>query len=101
VQLVAVFAPHAAEELWERLGHDKSVFDSGWPVFEAALAAEDVVTIAVQVNGKTRGTIQLPTGAGQSEALAAAMADQSISKFVSGTPKKIIFVANRLLNLVV
>jgi leucyl-tRNA synthetase len=101
VQLVAVFAPHAAEELWERLGHEKSVFDSGWPLFDAALAAEDMMTIAVQVNGKTRGTIQLATGAGQSDVLAAAMADQSISKFVTGTPKKIIFVANRLLNLVV
>ena len=59
VQLVAPFAPHIAEELWEKLGHTESVFDSGWPAFDAALAAEELMTIAVQVNGKTRGTIQV------------------------------------------
>jgi leucyl-tRNA synthetase len=101
VQLVAPFAPHAAEELWERLGHTESVFDAGWPAFDAALAAEDLVTMAVQVNGKTRGTIQIPNGAGQDAALEAAMADASIAKFVTGTPKKVIFVPGRLLNLVV
>jgi leucyl-tRNA synthetase len=101
VQLVAVFAPHLAEELWERLGHTESVFDAGWPVFDASLAAEEMHTIAVQVGGKTRGTVQIPTGAGQEEALAAAMAEPTIAKFVTGTPKKIIFVPGRLLNLVV
>jgi leucyl-tRNA synthetase len=101
VQLVAPFAPHVAEELWEKLGHDKSVFDSGWPVFDASLAAEDLQTIAVQVGGKMRGTVQLAVGATQDAALAAAMIDPSIAKFVTGTPKKIIFVPGRLLNLVV
>ena len=63
VQLVSPFAPHVAEELWERFGHDESVFDSGWPAFDAALAAEDIVTIAVQVNGKTRGTMSVAAAA--------------------------------------
>ncbi len=101
VQLVSPFAPHVAEELWERMGHDQSVFDSGWPSFDPAIAAEDLVTIAVQVNGKTRGTVQIPTGAGQDAAQAAALADQAIAKFVTGTPKKVIFVPGRLLNIVV
>ncbi|MDB4877161.1 MAG: leuS [Gemmatimonadetes bacterium] len=101
VQLVAVFAPHLAEELWERLGHVESVFDAGWPVFDASLAAEEMQTIAVQVGGKTRGTVQVPTGAGQEAALEAAMADPSISKFVVATPKKVVFVPGRLLNLVI
>jgi len=101
VQLLSPFAPHAAEELWERLGHSESVFDAGWPVFDAALAAEDLVTMAVQVNGKTRGTIQIPTGAAQDAVLAAAMADAGIAKFVTGAPKKVIFVPGRLLNIVV
>src|SRR5262249_15245192 len=57
VQLVSPFAPHIAEELWERLGHAESVFDAGWPTFDEALAAEELMTIAVQVGGKTRGTI--------------------------------------------
>ncbi len=101
VQLVSPFAPHIAEELWERFGHTESVHDAGWPAFDAALAAEETVTIAVQVNGKTRGTIGIPAGSEQDVALAAAMADQTIAKFVAGAPKKVIFVPGRLLNIVV
>ncbi len=101
VQLVSPFAPHAAEELWEMLGHDRSVFDSGWPRFDASLAADETITIAVQVGGKTRGTIQVPAGTEQQAALEAAMADPTISKFVPGPPKKVIFVPGRLLNIVV
>jgi leucyl-tRNA synthetase len=101
VQLVAPFAPHIAEELWEKLGHEESVFDAGWPLFDPAMAAEDLVTMAVQVGGKMRGTIQLAAGAAQDDALAAAMADPAIAKFVAGPPKKVIFVPGRLLNIVV
>jgi len=100
VRLLSPFAPHVAEELWERFGHTESIFDAGWPEYDEALAAEELVTIAVQVNGKTRGTVQLPPGAGQDAAFAAAMADQAIAKFVAGTPKKLIFVPGRLLNIV-
>jgi leucyl-tRNA synthetase len=101
VQLVAPFAPHVAEELWEQFGHVGSVFDAGWPAFDEALVAEEMTTIAVQVNGKTRGTIQVPPGTGQEGALEAAMADPAIAKFVVAAPKKVIFVPGRLLNLVV
>jgi leucyl-tRNA synthetase len=101
VQLVSPFAPHVAEELWEQLGHRGSIFDAGWPAFDAALAAEDLVTIAVQVSGKMRGTIQVPSGSAQDVAVSAAMADANIAKLVVGTPKKIVFVPGRLLNLVV
>ena len=101
VQLVAPFAPHIAEELWEMMGHAKSVFDSGWPKFDASLAAEDSVTLAVQVNGKTRGTIQVAKTITQDAAVSAAMADPAIAKFVTGDPKKVIFVPGRLLNIVV
>ena len=100
VQLVAPFAPHVAEELWEMLGHANSVFDSRWPAFDPALAAEEMVTIAVQVGGKTRGTVVVPPGAGEAEVLAAAMADAGIAKFITGTPRKVIFVPKRLLNVV-
>ena len=101
VQLVSPFAPHLAEELWERLGHDGSIFDAGWPTFDAAQAAEDLVTLAVQVNGKMRGTVQVPNGSGQEAALEAALAEPAIAKFVPAAPRKVIFVPGRLLNLVV
>ena len=101
VQLVSPFAPHIAEELWERLGGKTSVFDAGWPAFDPSLAAEETVTIAVQVNGKLRGTIRVSQGTGQDAALAAALTDSGIAKFVPGTPKKVIYVPGRLLNVVV
>jgi leucyl-tRNA synthetase len=103
VQLVAPFAPHVAEELWEQLGGDGagSVFDAGWPPFDPALAAAERAKLAVQVNGKLRGTVELGPDATQEEALAAAMADPTIAKHVTGPPKKVVFVKGRLLNLVV
>ena len=101
VQLVAPFAPHVAEDLWERLGHERSVFDSGWPAFDASLAAEELITIAVQVGGKTRGTVQLPPGADESAAMEAALADPNIRSLLRGRRKKVIFVPGRLLSIVV
>ncbi|HEU5182952.1 MAG TPA: leucine--tRNA ligase [Gemmatimonadaceae bacterium] len=101
VQLVSPFAPHIAEELWERSGRTGSVFDAGWPAFDASLAAEELITVAVQVNGKTRGTIQVTPNISQDGALAAAMADPGIAKFVTGPPKRVIYVPGRLLNIVV
>jgi leucyl-tRNA synthetase len=101
VQLVSPFAPHIAEELWEMMGHTRSIFDSGWPAFDAAMAAEDSITLAVQVNGKTRGTIQVAKTITQEGAISAAMGDPAIAKFITAAPKKVIFVPGRLLNVVV
>ena len=101
VQMVSPFAPHIAEELWSLLGNATSVFDGGWPSYDPALLVESTVTMAVQVNGKTRGTITLPKDASQDDAIAAAMAEPGVAKFVTGPTKKIIFVPGRMLNLVV
>ena len=101
VQMVAPFAPHIAEELWERLGHMKSVFDSGWPRFDATLAAEDTIELVVQVNGKVRGKLNVPRDITQDEAYAVAMREESVSKFVTAAPKKVVFVPGRLLSVVV
>ncbi|MFL5562199.1 MAG: leucine--tRNA ligase [Gemmatimonadaceae bacterium] len=101
VQLLAPFAPHIAEELWETLGHTVSVFDSGWPAFDAALAAESSVKIAVQVNGKLRATVATTKDATQESVHQLAMAEPGVAKFVTTTPKKVIYVAGRLLNIVV
>ena len=100
VQLVSPFAPHVAEELWEKLGHEGSIFDAGWPQFDALLAFEDKVDLAVQVNGKMRGKLHVPRDITQDEAFAVAMKEESIAKFVSGAPRKIVFVPERLLSIV-
>ena len=101
VQLVSPFAPHIAEELWSVLGNAGSVFDSGWPTYDPALVVEDRIVMPVQVNGKTRGTIDVLKGVTQDEAVAAALAQPGIAKFVTGPTKKIIFVPGRMLNIVV
>jgi len=100
VQMVSPFAPHIAEELWSVLGNSTSVFDTRWPSYDEALTVEDRITMAVQVGGKTRGTISVPRDATQEMAMAAALADPSIAKFVVGTPRKVIFVPGRMLNIV-
>jgi len=100
VQLVSPFAPHIAEELWEKLGNEGSVFDAGWPRFDSDLAIDEKINLAVQVNGRMRGTINVSRTIGQDEALAMAMEEASIAKFVVGTPKKIVFVPGRLLSIV-
>ena len=101
VQVVSPFAPHVAEELWEKLGHAGSVFDAGWPKYDASLAAADEIELVVQVNGKTRGKVQVAREVTKDAALAAAMAEPSVAKFVTGEAKKIVFVPGRLLNIVV
>ena len=101
VQLAAPFAPHLAEECWETLGHATSVFDGGWPTYDPALLVDDEVDLVVQVNGKVRGKLRVPAAIGQAEALALARADEAVAKFVTGEPKKVVFVPKRLLNLVV
>ena len=101
VQLVAAYAPHFAEECWEQLGHTGSVFDAGWPTFDPALLVDDEVELVVQVNGKVRGKLRVAVDVTQEDAMAAAMADAGVARFVVGEIKKVIFVPKRLLNIVV
>jgi leucyl-tRNA synthetase len=101
VQLTAPFAPHLAEELWERLGHTVGVFDSGWPRFDPALIIDETVTYAVQVNGKLRGTITVPVGTAEPAAIATARAEATIAKHITGEPRRVVFVPGKLINFVV
>jgi leucyl-tRNA synthetase len=101
VQMVSPFAPHIAEELWQVLGESGSVSDGGWPSYDPSLVIDDRVTMAVQVNGKTRGTISVTKTATQEDAVAAALAEPPIAKFVTGPMKRVIFVPGRLINLIV
>ncbi len=102
VLLLAPMVPHISEELWERAGGEGSVFDAAWPTFDELAAAEDVVTIAVQVNGKLRAEVEAERGASQDAVLELAMADERIQKHTEGkTVRKVIHVPDRILNLVV
>ena len=96
------FAPHLAEELWRRLGHRETIAYEPWPAYDPALIVEDTVTVAIQVNGKLRATLELPRGADQAAVQQAAMADERVRRFVeAGTIKKVVHVKDKLLNVVV
>ncbi len=100
VRLVAPVAPHIAEDLWERLGGTGSVFDAAWPTYDLALATDATVTIAIQVNGKLRATVRVAADATQDVVYAAAIADPAVGRHLSGTPRKVVYVPGRLLNVV-
>jgi leucyl-tRNA synthetase len=101
VVMLAPFAPHFAEECWERLGAVTSVFDARWPDWEEALTVEHTIEIPVQVQGKTRSRVRVPRGAPEAVVVAAALRDPVVSRFIDGRePAKIVYVKDRLLNLV-
>ena len=107
LQLLAPFAPHIAEELWEKLHsalrtpHSALAY-APWPKFDPALLVESEIEIPVQVNGKLRDVIKVPADMQQSEIEAAAMRSEKIKPFVDGkTVKKIVVVPKKLVNIVV
>ncbi|MCR4786513.1 MAG: leucine--tRNA ligase [Lachnospiraceae bacterium] len=100
VTLLAPFAPHMAEELWEELGHDTSVFAESWPVADKEAMKEETVEIGLQVNGKVRGTVSIAVDAAKDDALAAArevIADKLEGKSIV----KEIYVPGKIINIVV
>ncbi|HEX4561500.1 MAG TPA: leucine--tRNA ligase [Gemmatimonadales bacterium] len=102
VLMLAPFAPHLVEECWELLGHKTTVFDAGWPKHDDALAAMGDVEIVVQVNGRVRGRLSVTRGVSQQDVETRAFADESVKKFLEGkAPKKVVYVQDRLLNVVV
>ena len=103
VRLVAPFAPHMAEELWRRLGNRESIFDgANWPGFDPAKAAENQVKVAVQVNGKVRGTVSVPKGADREAVTALAREEANVARHLEGMDiRRVIHVPDRLVNFVV
>ena len=101
VLLLAPYAPHMAEELWEKLGHAESLVSVAWPEFDQRLLSEADVMIPVQVNGKVRGELSVASGAGQEQVEMAARELDNVKKYLKDKSLvKVIYVANRLVNFV-
>jgi len=103
VVLLAPFAPHIAEELWARLGHESSIFGHAtWPEWDPARLIEDELDLPVQVNGKLRATIRVPRGASPEAVQQVALAEENVLRHLDGVEiRKVIHIPDRLLNLVV
>jgi leucyl-tRNA synthetase len=100
--LLAPFAPHIAEELWERIGKPYSIHHQPWPIADPALLVRETETIAIQINGRPRGTVDLPAGADQDEAVEAASQVESIQRFMNGSAiQRVVYVPGRIINLVI
>jgi leucyl-tRNA synthetase len=101
VQMLGPMMPHLAEECWARLGYNTLLADQPWPEAERALLVDDTITIAVQVNGKRRGELQVRRDATSAEIEAAAMQLEPVARALDGkSPKKIIVVPQRIVNVV-
>ncbi len=100
VVLIAPFAPHIAEELWHQLGHEDSVCDALWPLCDPQFLVEDTVKYPVQFNGKMRFMIELPADISQEDAVNAVKAAPESAKWLTGEPKKVIFVPQKIINIV-
>ncbi len=100
--LLAPFAPHLAEELWETLGHASSIGREPWPPFNPELIASEEWTIPIQVNGRLRSKVTVPAGSTKEQVLASAEGDGKLSEWLQGkTPRKVIYVEQKLVNFVV
>ncbi|HSW78856.1 MAG TPA: leucine--tRNA ligase [Candidatus Babeliales bacterium] len=101
-QLLAPLAPHITEEVWENLGHESSVHISSWPKWDEKLVAEEVISIAVQVNGRVRSEIAISADTSEEEAVSLAKSDEKITVLIKDkTIKKAIYVPGRLVSLVI
>jgi leucyl-tRNA synthetase len=100
--MLAPMTPHLAEELWEMLGHGEGLWNVSWPAFNAELAKDEEVEIAVQINGRVRGRLKVAAGLAQEEVVALAKKDAAVASYLEGKRiVKVIYVQDRLLNLVV
>jgi len=102
LQILAPFAPHLCEELWERLGKQRSIFKSAWPKYDETLIKDDIVNLVIQINGKLRASVEVAADISEAEALELAHANDNIKKWLAGKEVvKVIFVAGKLLNIVI
>ena len=102
LQILAPFAPHITEELWQELGHTDTIHVNHWPKWDEKYLKSDTMTIIVQVNGKLRSKLKLPVDTDRQGVEAAALADENVQKFTNNKPpKKMVYVPGKLVNIVV
>ena len=102
LQLLAPFAPHITDELWTTLGGKKSVHVSSWPTFDDAKIVTDTVTIVVQINGKVRDEFEITPETTEEQVKDLALSRDNTKKWLNGaTPKKIIYIKNKLVSIVI
>ncbi len=102
ILLLSPFAPHIAEELWQNVGHSKSIAYESWPTHNEKYLQEEEITIAIQVNGKLRATIIVHADSSEDDITAAAKTDTHIVPWLEGKAiKKVIYVPGKLVNIVI
>ena len=101
ITLMAPVTPHVAEELWELLGGPYSIHQQAWPEADASLAADEMVTLVVQVNGKVRGRVEVPAGLDGDQAQRLAQAEDNVARTLAGRePRRVIHVPGKVINFV-
>lgn len=104
LRLLNPVAPHITHVLWAELGYaaaNKDILDTAWPQVDPAALEQSEIEMMIQVNGKLRGSVKVPKAADKAAIEAAALAEESVRKFIEGTPKKVIVVPGKLVNIVV
>jgi leucyl-tRNA synthetase len=102
LRMLAPVAPHISEELWQRIGKPYSIHQQSWPKVDEAAAAQEEITLVVQVNGKLRDRLTVPADIGEEDAKARALASEAVTRSMEGkTPRQVIYVKGRLVNIVV
>jgi len=102
LQILAPFAPHLVEELWEKLGNQNSIFKSSWPIYDPQLIKDELVNLVIQINGKLRATLEVPSDISEDQAIELAQGNKIIKKWLANKEViKTIFVVGKLLNIVV
>ncbi|PKN97394.1 MAG: leucine--tRNA ligase, partial [Chloroflexi bacterium HGW-Chloroflexi-5] len=102
LKMLAPVTPHISEELWQMIGKPYSIHTQAWPKVDEAAAADDEITLVVQVNGKLRDRIVVPAGISEDDAKKIALESESVKKALEGkTPRQVIYVKGRLVNIVI
>jgi leucyl-tRNA synthetase len=102
MQLLAPMAPHITEELWHQTGHSGSIHTTQWPTYDEAMTRDETFTLVVQVNGKVRERIEVPTDVSEEEVRRQVLNNERVMSFIGdATVQKVIYIPGRLANVVV